>query len=140
MMARAFPVHTPVRFAIYPWVATVTQGSAGCFEGKRLLLTAEHVPEELKVPLRNPCGVAAQLSKPQLTGAQRLIGDDIITGLHCVGLSQPAGLPGGCFAGVAGLVAVVLLGSVGCATAYLWRVDVRHLRAHRRSMKAVRAR
>ena len=25
-LARAFPVHTPVRFVIDPWIATVTQG------------------------------------------------------------------------------------------------------------------
>ena len=30
---RAIPVHTPVRYAIYPWITTVTQGSTASVEG-----------------------------------------------------------------------------------------------------------
>jgi hypothetical protein len=33
MLARAFPVTTPVRFITYPWIAAVTQGRADSFEG-----------------------------------------------------------------------------------------------------------
>jgi hypothetical protein len=33
---RAFPGQTPVRYAVYPWIATVTQGPIDSFEGGTL--------------------------------------------------------------------------------------------------------
>jgi hypothetical protein len=33
VLARAFPNDTPVRFVIYPWIATVMQGYTDSFEG-----------------------------------------------------------------------------------------------------------
>jgi hypothetical protein len=32
-MAHAFPVLTPVRFTVYPWIATAIQGCTDSFEG-----------------------------------------------------------------------------------------------------------
>ena len=33
ILAQAFPVCTPVRVIIYPWIATVIQGQTDSFEG-----------------------------------------------------------------------------------------------------------
>jgi hypothetical protein len=68
-LARAFPVvDTPVKFVVYPWVATVTQGQIDSFEGvsignAHLVLVVQRHPRRERALVRQALPVAQILHR-----------------------------------------------------------------------------